>query len=43
MVDVRTMEVDRTHSVGRPLDVLGEYDKLGCDISRPQETRRRGY
>ena len=31
--NVRTMAVDGTHGVGRALDVLSVYDRLGCDIS----------
>ena len=30
--NVRTMAVDGTHGVGRALDVLSVYDRLGCDI-----------
>ena len=36
------MAVDRTHGVGRALDVLSVYDRLGCDIIGLQETRRSG-
>ena len=34
------MAVDRTYGVGRALDVLSAYDRLGCDIIGLQETRR---
>ena len=34
------MAVDGTHGVGRALDVLSEYDRLGCDVIGLQETRR---
>ena len=34
------MAVDRTHGVGRALDVLSVYDRLGCDVIGLQETRR---
>ena len=37
--NVRTMAVDRTHGVGRALDVLSVYDRLGCDVIGLQETR----
>ena len=40
--DVRTMAVDGTHGVGRALDVLSVYDRLGCDVIGLQETRRSG-
>ena len=40
--NVRTMAVDGTHGVGRALDVLSVYDRLGCDIIGLQETRRSG-
>ena len=30
--NVRTMAVDGTHGVGRALDVLSAYDRLGCDV-----------
>ena len=36
------MAVDGTHGVGRALDVLSVYDRLGCDIIGLQETRRSG-
>ena len=39
---VRTMAVDGTHGVGRALDVLSVYDRLGCDIIGLQKTRRSG-
>ena len=29
---VRMMAVDGTHGVGRALDVLSGYDRLGCDV-----------
>ena len=37
------MAVDRTHGVGRALDVLSVYDRLGYDVIDLQETRRRGH
>ena len=37
------MTVDGTHGVGRALDVLSVYDRLGCDVIGLQETRRSGY
>ena len=40
--NVRTMAMDGTHGVGRALDVLSVYDRLGCDIIGLQETRRCG-
>ena len=40
--NVRTMAVDGTHGVGRALDVLSVYDRLGCDVIGLQETRRTG-
>ena len=40
--NVRTMAVDGTHGVGRVLDVLSVYDRLGCDIIGLQEIRRSG-
>ena len=40
--NVRTMAVDGTHGVGRALDVLSVYDRLGCDIIGLQEIRRSG-
>ena len=36
------MAVDGTPGVGRALDVLSVYDRLGCDIIGLQETRRSG-
>ena len=36
------MAVDGTHGVGRALDVLSVYDRLGCDVIGLQETRRGG-
>ena len=41
--NVRTMAVDGTHGVGRTLDVLSVYDRLGCDVIGLQETRRSGH
>ena len=41
--NVRTMAVDGTHGVGRALDVLIVYDRLGCDVIGLQETRRSGH
>ena len=41
--NVRTMAVDGTHGVGRALDVLSVYDRLGCDVIGLQETRRSGH
>ena len=41
--DVRTMAVDGKHGVGRALDVLSVYDRLGCDVIGVQETRRSGH
>ena len=41
--NVRTMAVDGTHGVGRALDVLSVYDRLGCDVLGLQETRRSGH
>ena len=38
--NVRTIAVDGTHGVGRALDVLSVYDRLGCDVIGLQETRR---
>ena len=37
------MAVDGTHGVGRALDVLSVYDRLGCDIIGLQETRPSGH
>ena len=37
------MAVDGTHGVGRALDVLSVYDRLGCDVIGLQETRRSGH
>ena len=34
------MAVVRAHRVGRALDVLSVYDRLGCDVIGLQETRR---
>ena len=41
--NVRTMAVDGTHGVGRVLDILCVYDRLGCDVISLQETRRSGH
>ena len=41
--DVRTMTVDGTHGVGRALNVLSVYDRLGCDVIGLKETRRTRY
>ena len=41
--NVQTMAVDGTHGVGRALDVLSVYDRLGCDVVGLQETRRSGH
>ena len=41
--NVRTMAVDGTHRVGRALDVLSVYDRLGCDVIGLQETCRSGH
>ena len=41
--NVRTMAVDGKHGVGRALDVLSVYDRLGCDVIGQQETRRSGH
>ena len=38
--NVRTMAVDGKHGVGRALDVLSVYDRLGCDVIGLQETHR---
>ena len=37
------MAVNGTHAVGRALDVLSVYDRLGCDVIGLQETRRSGH
>ena len=37
------MAVDGTHGVGRALDVLSVYDRLGCNVIGLQETRRSGH
>ena len=37
------MAVDGAHGVGRALDVLSVYDRLGCDVIGLQETRRSGH
>ena len=41
--NVRTMAVDEKHGVGRALDVLSVYDRLGCDVIGLQKTRRGGH
>ena len=41
--NVRRMAVDGTHGVGRALDVLSVYDRLGCDVIGLQETRCSGH
>ena len=41
--NVRTMAVDGTHGVGRSLDVLSVYDRLGCEVMGLQVTRRGGH
>ena len=33
----------RTHGVGRAVDVLSVYDRLGCDVIGLQETRCSGH
>ena len=37
------MVVDGKHGVGRALDVLSVYDRLGCDVIGLQETRHSGH
>ena len=37
------MAVDGKHGVGRALDVLSVYGRLGCDVIGLQETRRSGH
>ena len=37
------MAVDGTYGVGRALDVLSVYDRLGCAVIGLQETRRSGH
>ena len=38
------MAMDETHGVGRAVDVLSMYDRLGCDVFIGlQETRRSGH
>ena len=39
----RTMAVDGKPGVGRALDVLSVYHRLGCDVIGLQETRRSGH
>ena len=41
--NVRTMAVDGKRGVGRALDVLGAYDRLGCNVIGLKETRRGGH
>ena len=41
--NVRTMAVDGKHGVGRALDVLSVYDRLGCDVIGLRQTRRGGH
>ena len=41
--NVRTKAVDGKHGVGRALDVLNVYDRLGCDVFGLQKTRRSGH
>ena len=41
--NVRTMAVDGKRGVGRALDVLSVYDRLGCDVIGLQEIRRSGH
>ena len=41
--NVRTMAVDGKHGVGRALDVLSVYDRLGYGVIGLQETRRSGH
>ena len=43
MHNVRRMAVDRTHGVGRALDVLSVYDRLRCAVIGLQETRCSGH
>ena len=35
--------MDGKHGVGRALDVLSVYNRLGCDVIGLQETRRSGH
>ena len=41
--NVRTMAVNGTDGVGRALDILSVYDRLGCDVIGLEETRRSGH
>ena len=41
--NVRTMAVDGTHGIGRALDVLSVYVRLGCDVIGLHEARRSGH
>ena len=41
--NVRTMAVDGPNGVGRALDILSVYDRLGCYVIGLQETRRSGH
>ena len=37
------MAGDGTHGVERALDILSMYDRVGCDVTGLQETRRSGH
>ena len=41
--NVWTIAVDGTHGVGRALDVLSVYNRLGCNVIGLQGTRRSGH
>ena len=41
--NVRTMALDGTQKVGRAVDVLSVYDRLGCDVIDLEETRCSGH
>ena len=41
--NVRMVAVDRTHRIGRALDVLNVYDRLGCEVMGLQKTRCSGH
>ena len=41
--NVRTMAVDGIHGIGRALDVLSVYERLGCDVIGLLEIRRSGH
>ena len=43
MHNIRTMAVDETHGIGQALDVLSDYDRVGCDGIGLQETRRNRH